>query len=390
MLRHGLRRNRDWTNFRSKSTWNPQSEAQKSRYVTKKPGPNSPSNMRPDFLQSLKVQTNPLSQAGTKSGERLESSKLVNLLRQGPNPNSSNQASGRPQISEPFPKPQSANPSNLQGSTNKNARATTPGLVDFFQKRLQQARENKSKNKNGDHMRTEDTKYGSPSSLRGRGQQGPQSPTSRPRQAAGMQAALKEARIAHRNQETKSTMLGELSTIRQVLDRSGATGMAQPSERKAVNPEETMSPIRQYVADLQRKNRQKREEQQSEHIETPVPSWRKSARSFSQPQRMQRQEAGASPIPTQKTLNPQQEKWEQERMLKEREKQMPPRVVKAVEVVLPSNDMTISDLSLLLRKKVTDIMACLENMGETPADSSYVIGKWRRVVRQKRKEGILF
>lgn len=397
MLRHAISRKRPGIGLRKveylrfQSGGKPRQELRTANSAGKRSEPTRKTRssiQRPDFLQSLRVQTNPLSKTEALAASKRKpqaATNLDNLLRQGPNPGPSKNAAVRPIIKEPFSKTKSATQSNLDGLDNRNP---SDGIVNFFQRRLKEVKlGNEEKGKQA-ISNGEDGKL-PPSSFTASGVTRSQSPHSNPRiQGGGLRAALREATMTQRNPESlsSSSTSGELSTIRHVLDQSSRTRVVTKPEHKAVTSEEmSHSPIRQYVAELQKKNRQKKEDSKGlEEKEIPVPSWRKSAQAFSLNQSIQRQEVVSSRPDHSEAVVAIQEKWEKDRLLENDKKQNSERKVKMIEVELPATNVTVAELSLLFRRKMTDITKCLENMGEVPNDD-FLIGKFRLIGRTQTK-----
>lgn len=345
---------------RCKTTGNTQPLRDFEKTRTSRPSPRKTSpTMRPDFLQSLKVRTNPYSKSGVETKRKdpgKSPSKFLNILQHE-----------LPKIREPFRKNHPAAKPVLHAQS-KNPAENVPkaGLVGFFRKRLEEVR-----NTNSDKL--EDSRPGTPS--QGRRYLRPPSKISGQRRSGSLKDAMRDAEIAHASVDKHNP--NALSSLEQETNFLRGNGTASQIENDAPDTE-SMSPIRKYVAELQKKNQQKRQAQfASGTNNTPVPSWRQAARVSSESNRLQhlrREEIMAVPIDIEEEeLDLSAEMMAQDRkqkraVLKSR------KGAKVPQVELPSEDVSISDLSRIFRKKATQIIQCLEAMGEVPEeDDNYTV-----------------
>lgn len=375
-------------------------------------GPSRPAGN--DFARS--GTRSPSDRKGQNSGLASSFQKDTFFQRLKVGPKSENNVSGLPQRSEtlnksqtrnphgpqsdrkqPFPRPFSAAQSNLQGSSNSNTDHSN--LIEFFQKRLEDANKNVVKNKDSKDAPS------LRSSIRSRlkdvppqtQSQKPIAPLRRPGpgnpQLGGLRSARAEARMAEETARDSSGnwRKSSLFSVSDVVVEDKTVGNSEPSGISGESTEpDTISPIRQFIKDLKERNNGGTLSSNST-AKSAVPSWRKSARSnFAQT----RQDSIEPLFSTRKRYQNQYQ-WEQQQYQHQRQNQQqqqqqqphisdapgaertsPPKVSKPREITLPMEDATVVELSKLFGIKVDIILETLRGLGEDPnRKDSYAIGK---------------
>jgi len=373
---------------------------------------------RPSVLQSLKIQANPISNQvtgkfgnsnnsnarGSKPPKRdkrfgsFDSSKLKSLLRNGPTACQNNVASNHPNSNRPFPMPpKSTTQSNLQSTTEGTEGGSSsagggkavvsPNLVEFFQKRLQEAR------RESDTTVKANTSQGS-STSRPPPFRGPRQPL---KLMGGLSAAMAEVQRAAPSTSISYKPPGKQPAVNDTLDRASKTSPNYLAEKTQENAE-TTSPLRQFILEMQKKNQQAANDEAAavaarenswQHV-TDIPTWRKTARSENQ---------RFSPDMVDPLFVQQQNRrhaHQEEQLRKESDgdlrylnsllsdfhvenerKVTKTSTAKAKEITLPWNDITVRELSSLLGEKVDKVMKCLEALGEPRIDNDAPgIGKY--------------
>ena len=339
----------------------------------------------PDFLQKLKVQPSIAHSPAhatkapnltTRNRRQYDSSKLEDLIRQGP----ASRGVAHPRHSTQHTS-KSATQSNLQGSLKKAG--VTPNLVDFFQKRLAEASratEESVPKVSTSRLSNSRDPIRSPRSL----QRGPPIPRAQkpirkphPFNQDGLMAAKSEAKTAlmgvSKSRTNPSTSLG--GSINEHFNTS-LSSVNIPTSEENKKKTESISPISQFIREIKKKNeQQKKEGAVKEPKEEPaLPSWRKSAqlaqeklsldplflashRNFSEP-------VEPKPDPYQLHFAKREEETPKNKHVETK-----PKII-----VLPSHEVTVKQLSPLLGVKVSKVMKTLEELGEIPLnDDAYTI-----------------
>lgn len=330
---------------------------------------------RPGFLQSLRVQSNPISEATYRMNPapRPTNTGMANLLRQQPGVTAG--PASRPTYQQ---RPKSATQSQLP--TQQTATSTPIGksdsLVDFFKRRLEE--------------------HGSgTASTKIRAIEYP--PTSSIRRPLGLVAARDQA-LAEKNNAPRSPV-----SVSEALKNTVVSG----EEARTDTFRNTQSIIGKFAEELRKRNLAQKAAQTQAHQKAAaepqpeIPSWRKSfknytdtrskhlSNSFTPPSQAQatppQQQANVEPhvqlqSPQPKLISAQQRL--QEMLAKseeeERQRKKTPREQKVFEIVVPAGELTIRELSELFKVKASRITEVLREMGETPEiTADYSIGKCR-------------
>jgi hypothetical protein len=340
------------------------------------------SRRQPNFAKQLRVQPNNL------RGEEHSASqpgKLPSILQ---NKSGIQQQPKAP--AQTFLRPISATQSNLSGPA-----AATPSLVEFFQKKLEDANRDVYKNdqKERPNLRNSLTRSNYPS-IREDGppkQIAPLRPPPSAERTFGLDAAVAQARIAQSGidlatpQDPKGGVSPKEDALAKTTDvRSRDLHRNSGNINSSIEP---ISPIRQFIRELQEKKssqRQPKDKQEKHNLEEKeVPTWRTTSRNIAESRRERQQMI--DPLFSSRSQHigkqPQHQHQNDDILDRQPEEGRPqpstPKIVKVKEIILPLHDVTLAELSALFRVKAQKLKETIQELGENPRDDdAYTVGEY--------------